>query len=268
MPKLVLVKAKVFWGYSIKCPAQSAAQESVPLPPPTTAIGALAASYARYMKLPEALRIKNNVFSTTVKLLADKIVRYGTSGLINLLATKYSDMNRNIMIIYQRRKEREFHFAAQAMGKIYVSGSNGYMSDNLILAYVVDDAHVELITKIAWGITSIGSKEGLVSVDDVVVYDIATVDEKVVETPFVTPASIARCSDRCVEVEMCTLSEESYLAGKMCKTSPFLVPVSREINSTFGRFMRVEVGRNVAVSKITLENKPIYIVIPSEVVSQ
>jgi len=268
MPKLVLVKIKVFWGYSIKYPAQSAAQDSIPLPPPTTVLGALASPYAKYAKLPETLRIDAKAYSTAVKLLADGVVKYCTSGITDPLATKHSDMSRNVMLIYQRHKEKDYHFAAQAMGKVYAPLPNRGLGSRLLLAYVVSDECVELVTKLAWGITSVGGKEGIVSVDDVTVHELMVVNKGVVETPFITPASIAECNVGCMEVELCLLSTDSYLAGEVCKTGRFLIPTYPGVKNLFGGYMRVNVSANATVSKLPIDSGITYIVMPKEALDQ
>lgn len=266
--RLVLVKAKVFWGYSIKYPSQSAAQDSSPLPPPTTVLGALATPYAKYVKLPETSRIGAKTYSTAVKLLVNGVVKYCTSGITDPLAAKYSDIARNIMLIYQRHKEREYHFAAQAMGKVYAPLPRDGLRSKLLLAYVVSDKYVELITKLAWGITSVGSKEGLVSVDEVTAHDLKIVESRgVVETPFITPTSIAECNAGCTEVELCSLNAESYSAGEVCKTDRFLIPTYPAVKNLFGGYMKVNVGSNAAVAVLPLDYGVTYIVMPKEAIS-
>lgn len=268
MPKLVLVKTKVFWGYSIKHPTQTAAQDSTPLPPPTTVLGALASPYAKYKKLPEASRIGTRVYSTAVELLLNGVIKYCTSGITDPLAVKYSDVARNIMLIYQRHKVKDYHFAVQAMGKVYAPLLGDELKSKLLLAYVVNDEYVELITKLAWGITSVGSKEGLVSVDDVTVHDLKIVEhKKVVETPFITPTNVAECNAGCIELELCLLNAESYLAGEVCKTSRFLIPTYSGIKNLFGGCMKVNVGNNAIVSVLPLDSGAIYIVMPKEVLN-
>lgn len=262
MPKIVLAKAKVLWGYSIKYPTQSGAQDSSPLPPPTTVLGALAASYARYMKLPETRRVDDKIQSTSARLLSDGIVRYCTSGITRPLAAKHSDVSRNIILIYQKHKQRSFHFAAQAMGKVYAPLPTSNPDDRLLLVYVVDDDHAELVSKLAWGITSIGNREGMVSVDDVLVHELETVDEKVIETPFMTPSDMAKCVRGCMEVEWCSLSIGSYEAERVCEASRFLVPTYPGLKSIFGGDMRVEVSSNAMVSKVMLNGRTTYIAVP------
>lgn len=258
MPKLVLVKSKIFWGYSIKYPTQTAAQDSIPIPPPTTTLGALAAPYAKYMKLPEALIIDGKTYSTAAKLLLDKVVKYCTSGIEDPNAVKYSDISRSIILPYQRYKERRFHFAAQSVSKIYAPS----LDKRLLLAYLVNDNYVELVSKIAWGITSIGNKEGLISVDDVSVYDVRKVSKPVVETPFITPSSLAQCISGCIEVESCSLDVSSYSAGTICKNEIYLIPVCPDIKDLFGGQMKVSVSKDAAVVEITLNSGSTYIVLP------
>lgn len=264
MPKVILVKARTLWGFSIKYPTQTAMQDSIPLPPPTTVLGALAAQYARYNKLPETLKIGTKLYSSAVKLLLDKIIKYCTSGLKYSSAIKYSDISRSIMLIYQRYKEPKFHFAAQSTSKVYT-----LMPESpLLLICVTEDPYAELIYKLAWGISSVGSKEGLVSVTDVALHDLKVVSKKVVDTYFITPSNIAECVRNCIEVELCGLAPESYLADAVCKSTRFLIPVRGDIKNLFGGSMRVNVTDNAVVTEIPLDDKEYtYIVLPKEVIS-
>jgi len=249
--KLVVIKTKVFWGYSIKYPTQTAAQDSIPIPPPTTALGALAAAYAKYLKLPETLRAGGRIYSTAARLLLDGVVKYATSALITPVAVKHSDVTRNIMLIYQRHKESRYHFAAQAMSKVYAPS----VDNQLVLAYVVRDSQAELISKIAWGITTIGCKEGLVSVGEVAIYDIpATIARAgtTVETHFITPSELASCERSCTEVELCELSPESYLAGRACSRKSYLVPLSPRVRDIFGGSMQVKVKADALLLELPL----------------
>ncbi|MEM1983564.1 MAG: type I-A CRISPR-associated protein Cas5a [Sulfolobales archaeon] len=263
--KLVIVKARIFWGYSIKQPAQTAAQDSTPLPPPTTVLGALASSYARYFKLPEIIKINDNIYSTAAKLLMDNIIKYCTSGLMEP-AVKYSDISRNIMLTYQRHKQKDYHFAVQAMGKVYSPSNKG----GILLAYIVNKEY-DLISKISWGITTIGSKEGMVSVYDVITTDIKKVEirkNQIIKTPFITPADIARCEKGCTEVSLCSLSPDSYLAESVCREEKYLIPVYPEIKDIYGgESMVLKVIDNVEAIETRLEgDNKTYILVPGGIV--
>jgi len=264
--KLVLAKTKVFWGYSIKYPTQTAAQDSIPIPPPTTALGALAAAYAKYLKLPETLIAGGRIYSTAAKLLLDGIVKYATSALITPVAVKHSDVTRNIMLIYQRHRESKYHFAAQAMSKVYATS----IKNQLVLAYVVRDDQAELISKIAWGITAVGCKEGLVSVNEVAVYNIPASIVKAgttAVTHFITPSELALCERSCTEVELCELTPQSYLAGRECSRKTYLVPLSPKARDVFGGSMKIRVKTDTLLLELPLTcNVKTSVLLPKEVV--
>jgi len=263
--KLVTVKASIFWGYSVKYPTQTAAQDSIPIPPPTTVLGALASAYARYLKLPEVLKVGKGVYSTAVKLLLDGVVKYATSALVTSVAVKQGDVVRNIILIYQRHKESRYHFAVQAVSKVYAPSSRG----QLVLAYVVGDSQAELVSKVAWGITAVGCKEGLISVSEVLVHDVPTNVVKAgtpVDTYFITPSNIARCVRSCMEVELCKLTTESYLSGGLCPKECYLVPLSPGVRDVFGGLMRVETVREALVVDLPVaDGLKTKVLIPAEV---
>jgi len=264
MPKIVLVKAKTLWGFSTRYPTQTAAQDSIPLPPPTTVLGALALQYARYSRLPETTTLGTKLYSSTVNLLTNKIIKYCTSGIKYPSVVKHSDVNRSIMLIYQKHKEFKYHFAAQAMSKAYT-----LIPENpILLAYIVEDSYVELISKLAWGISSVGSKEGLISVTDITIHDLKIITKNIVDTPFITPSNIVECVKDCMEVELCVLTPESYLADSICKSGKFLIPVHGGIRDLFGGTMRVRISDNAVAIEVPLDsNEYSYLVLPKEVVS-
>ncbi|MEM1898807.1 MAG: type I-A CRISPR-associated protein Cas5a [Sulfolobales archaeon] len=264
--KLVVVKARIFWGYSIKQPTQTAAQDSIPLPPPTTVLGAIAAPYAKYFKLPETLKIGGNTYSTTAKLLIDDLIKYCSAGLLESTAVKYSDTSRSIMLIYQKHKERKYHFAAQAVGKVYTPS----WKENLLLVYIVDDKYSELISKISWGIISLGSKEGIVSVCDVITSDVKKLEvrNQLVKTPFITPSRIAFCEAGCAEIKLCRISPDSYLSGSVCVEEDYLVPIHPDVRDLYGGLMRVRPNDKAAVVEVPLgDGVKTYILVPEGVIS-
>ncbi len=179
--KAILVKAILVWGFSIKYPGQSAAQEAFPYPLPSTLLGALASGYARLKGLPEKTGEKE---SSTVRLL--DMVRYVTACMRGY-GVKQLDPQRNVVIGFQRKERRKnprYWHGLQAMGKVYA------LKTRLHILYLVGEKHVEELAKAAWNIVYIGGKESLVNVEDVELHVIEVLDEDYGETCYMTPAEI------------------------------------------------------------------------------
>ncbi len=185
--KTLLVKARPVWGFTVKYPSQSAAQETLPYPPPSTLIGALASGYARLLSLPEKDGDKT---SLTVRLL--DYVRYATI-CIRGYGVKQSDPHRNIVIGFQRKERRRnprYWYGLQAMGKVYFPDAEAR------IVYIVEDEQVDTLAKAAWNILYLGSKEGLITVEEVKVIDIEVVDDDYGETCYMTPKDLVASRPR------------------------------------------------------------------------
>ena len=263
-----MVKANTFWGYSIKFPGQTASQETLPLPSPTSVLGALASSYARYFRKPEtAILEKNKRASTSAELLAKRIVLYATSGLMDPIGAKHSDITRNIILPYQRRKGTRYHFAAHSMSRIYAPSNRS----DLVLVYVVNDQYAELIKRLSWGIVAIGSKESVVSVSNVSLIDPIELKKgsrgQTVDTYFMTPSTLARCVRSCLEIEACQLREESYYSGEECPKIRYLIPINASLREFYGGSMRIELIEESLLIDLQIYNsRKTILIVPKEVI--
>ncbi len=179
--KAIIVKTTPVWGFSIKYPGQSAAQDAFPYPPPSTLLGALASGYARLNGLPEKAGSKE---STTIRLL--DTVRYVTVCMRGF-GVKQLDPQRNIVIGFQRKERRKnpkYWRGLQAMGKMYA------LNSELRVVYIVEDGYAIELARAAWNITYIGGKESLVNVKDVEIHDMEVLEEDYCETCYMVPAGI------------------------------------------------------------------------------
>jgi len=169
--KAIVVKARLHWGFSVKKPVQSAAQEPLLYPPPSTLIGALARGYASLKGLGERLQVKGSLYSPTVRVL-DKV--YYATIAIHDAAILHQDMNRNITGVYMRpihRKDPKNWFGVQAMGKTL--SINGKCT----ILYILREPDRDLALS-AWSLLCLGSKESLVSVNDVDYVDTEVLGEE------------------------------------------------------------------------------------------
>lgn len=165
MLKAIIVEAKIHWGFSVKRPIQSAAQESLLYPPPSTLIGALARGYANLKGLGERVRVGEIVYSPIVKVI-DRVY-YATIAIHGPIVT-HQDMNRNITGVYMRsehRRDPKNWFGVQAMGKTLSINSE------CTIVYILGSLDRDLVLS-AWSIPCLGSKESLISVNSVDCVDV------------------------------------------------------------------------------------------------
>ncbi|AEB95257.1 type I-A CRISPR-associated protein Cas5a [Metallosphaera cuprina] len=159
------VKVRLHWGFSVAYPATSKAKRSTILPPPTTLIGAL--SYGEYrgvdsLDFPsspaEAFNSESKASSQPEKVIC-AAARFDDDSAV----TYSEDVIRNVTSYFQkpeRRNDERYIFNIVPTGKVY--GPNA----TLRLVYVTTIPPDKLY-RLSWSIVRLGSKEGLVSVEDV-----------------------------------------------------------------------------------------------------
>ena len=162
--KALVIKGLHHWGFSIRVPLQSAAGKSYPVPPPSTIIGALAKPYC----INEVGYSTNNSLSCVVNFIRRKILakelKWVTYGLIKGAAVPYSDLGRELRSPYRQSGKRTIKesFGVAAFGKTY-SPSSVFV----IIAVLDDQANDEEWVKLGWQMTSLGSKESIVTIMNV-----------------------------------------------------------------------------------------------------
>lgn len=184
---VALAKVRAPTGISIYYPLTTTSAPNYPLPPPTTLVGALAYPYLRTKIFVELVEDSENVYSPAI-LILDKVI-YATAGAEGWTVSK--DAERVYQLIYQRKdrwKSLEYAYSVGVRGSVY------YLHDKLYLLYILTDKE---LTNYIYGITRIGRKESLVSIEDVIVEElektIKAVGSGTFETYFYLPEEIATC---------------------------------------------------------------------------
>ncbi len=191
------------WGYWIRAPETSKVQPSLPIPPPTTLIGALSMPLVRTGALKtensdyigEAIiqkeRNKTKTASSSA-LLQDVII--GAAASLSDAAMYWEDINKYTTLHFHpltkwedkeeaaggRRYLEEYRSGAITTGKVY------YPNGGLTIVYLIDEDRLEKkihprnrIVDAAWTMTRIGGKESLFSVKRVEVFRPESVDGQV-----------------------------------------------------------------------------------------
>jgi CRISPR-associated protein Cas5a/b/c len=234
MKYAVLVKLRAPTGVSVYYPLATITAPHYPLPPPTTIAGALAYSYLR---IRESSELVENNYSPTVKIL-DKL-KYVSAGAEGW--TRSREVERIYQLFYQKKKRWNEIALAYTIG---VRGNSYYANDTLYLFYVTTD---NSLVKYAYGITRVGRKESLVSVDAVYYEDLSktikAIGKGAFETYFYFPKEIAVSANAEV-ISMPKLARENF--GRT--TTPLLEdyyisnglePIRGELKSA-GALIRIE----------------------------
>ncbi len=164
----VLLEAQ--WGWSVRVPGASVGGASLPLPPPSTLVGALASPLARMLGWGETIVEKGVVYSSTLKLV--RHLEAAGARIVDGVAAFFSDPLKAVNIPYlrpQNRLNENMWFSLQAMGAYSapsVKLEATLVFKDTLLEEGVDEKTLEAA---AWSISRIGCKEGLVHVSSVVV---------------------------------------------------------------------------------------------------
>ena len=166
MPLGVWAIVRLSWGMRIRPPATSAGGPSLPLPPPSTVIGALARGIASIKGWGE-MEGEGEARSTAYRLA--KHVLAAGAGILEGFVALYSDTMRYLSIPYMRRENRRqpsLWFGAQAFGVAMAANSRLCLAASFSDSLIDEGIGLRDLEAAAWGLTCLGSKEGIVSVEE------------------------------------------------------------------------------------------------------
>lgn len=192
---LLRVDVELSWGYSVKVPSTSAAEPALLMPPPTTLVGALAKGVSHVLgERVECLLETDGPASYALKI--SSFIPSAHAGFKSRQALiPWSDLTRSYAVPFLQTQYRTpgkvaTWFGVHASGKVYAP------SMKVMLAYVVNASKAEAVLGSKWGhllrksslcLSSLGSKEGLVSAEAVELRPLREVEEDIVETQFYAP---------------------------------------------------------------------------------
>ena len=192
--KVIKAYIELHWGYSVKKPLYTATQPSFKIPPPTALLGALAYSASVIEEdYREIVKIGDDLGSKVLKYL--DVCPWVTYRLLDHefrhVDTRVLAETKDIVRIIQSLGVRTEHIrVGSAMlwgiatyGKVFMPGS-------FIEALFV--ARKEGLERYVWGLTRLGTRESIISVNNVELIDFEVVDKAdEVETPYIFPRSLA-----------------------------------------------------------------------------
>ena len=157
--EFLLVRVRFSWGFAARLQPQSKMRMAFKYPPPTTLLGALAYPFIRRRG---AGRLEVITKGKKVISAADKL-----KGLVKEVATSLHE-EPSIYGSYLRVNRiyrKSLDFAVTAFPSSFVYSNEEGLAD---LVYVMEEVSEDL-ERAAWGITRIGSRESVVSVESVYV---------------------------------------------------------------------------------------------------
>jgi len=188
--KALVVKARLFWGYSARVPGQSGAKMALHVLSPSMLVGALANFCAYGVEYGAVERVARDVEWAAMGVLdldSEKVLEIvAVADIEKALNVPYMENKRN-------RENRALWFSVQPIGKVYLP------SLRIAVAYFGDVAKYE---RCAWGIARMGSKESLVAVEDVAIYDVEPVGRANFTTPLYVRSDRATCSPKALRVKV------------------------------------------------------------------
>jgi len=220
------IKAEYHWGYWIRVPYSSKLQLSLPLPPPTTLLGALASGLVKegLLKGPNGGKLSGELLITSIKvgrrgrvdlrspasLLDDALITASAALSDKRYAFVTEDVSKYVTLLFQakimeevgeeripRRYLPKYRTGAICCGKIYYPSGPieaAYLFDLTKLENMVDEDPAHALEIAAWNINRIGSKESLVTIKKVSCMELSKSDigKGVVKTKFYFPSSAGR----------------------------------------------------------------------------
>ena len=197
--KALKVIGRFHWGYWIRGVEVSKLQYSLRVPPPTTLIGAI--SYPLFKIIGDKGETLSGLYSPVKKIL--DVVRHAVFSL-NDYGMYLEDINVYILLHFQqlggkeeferygtyRRYAMKYRTGAIKTGKIYAPNAEFtiiYFIDEKAASKELGSDWDSILTKACYEISRIGSKESIVSINKVLIYDVNEIKSEKVETKFYFP---------------------------------------------------------------------------------
>lgn len=162
--KILAVTLQVHWGFSIRTPYGSRLQSSYQLPPPTTLVGALARACGG---AGEVDQVGGYYVSYAYRFARDYGIKWASAGWLTHY-TSYTSLIRYFSGPYQSEKTLADIALTRSVAELFAPVNLGYVvspGGKIIAVYAGEG--VEKLKNCAWYVDRLGSKESIVSVEDV-----------------------------------------------------------------------------------------------------
>lgn len=164
-----VINVKTHWGFSVRTYPASATQISYTAPPPTSIIGSLACAYSA---------LKNNhreymwgdqehFYSYVAEFVDDFNIVYATACILSELRTSTLQTIRYFTMPYQApKKDIETFSKHLKVSEMFAPIQLGYVVYDQLALIIVSGK--EIPTNVLWSVTRLGSKESIISVNNVI----------------------------------------------------------------------------------------------------
>ena len=255
--KGILVEGIHHWGFSIRVPKTSAGGSSYPYVPISTILGALSRGYCTSYAVKDEISCtyefvqfyKNYIFWVAYGVDEPRLIPY--SDLMRQERVPYRKLN------YRKPGQEKDWFGVSAFGKTYGEGVRFSIA-------LIASERVEELSKLAWQVVALGSKESLVSIINVRNVDVVEDNASdTISTQFYIPAVCASGLDpsEFKEFELPVLNayrlSETPAEGVF---DSFWIPVRGPLIGGYGTLTRDKISEDCKVFR--LEDK--YLIAPRE----
>ncbi|GBC71631.1 hypothetical protein HRbin02_01416 [Candidatus Calditenuaceae archaeon HR02] len=181
----VLMRVRFAWGFSVKAPKEAKAQSAYSVPPPTTLIGAVSKHLSSSSGLGETVVYqvsKKEVIASAASRFSS-VFRAASAFYDNErsgrfpLGKYWEDQIRYQVLQFQKPTRRglpQFRFNLIPAGKVYFPGGEmvvGLLGSEEEVRKTIGDQWAVKLRDACYAVTSIGSKEGIVEVEEVEVME-------------------------------------------------------------------------------------------------
>jgi len=181
--EFILARVKFSWGFATRLQPQSKMRMAMKYPPPTTLIGALAYPWTRSIKGRIEVIKRGNKIISAAEELKKRIIDVSIS--LDKEPSMYGDylkVNR-----YYRGKVES---AVTALPSSFLYSNVDTIADLVYLMEKVDNS----LERAAWGITRMGSRESVVSVESVYIGEAISKKGEIARTRFSFPINKQKVS--------------------------------------------------------------------------
>jgi len=161
-----VIRVRVFWGYSIRTYPASATQASLPIPPPTSVVGAVAHAYGTVESIhKEYCSLNGDILSFAAQFVEDFGVKYAGVCLLDKMAVPTLQTIRFFTMPVRAPRITIEEFARhRKVAEMFAPVQLGYMAypGGQLTLILLSEKQVPY--NVLWSLSRIGSKESAVEV--------------------------------------------------------------------------------------------------------
>ena len=247
--RILAIRGVLHWGFSVRIPGASAGGATYPTIPPSTVLGALSRTWCA--EKGYATRNARSCTEEFIDAVASKAIeqRGNYPGVLLAVETPYTtalDLMRQQRVTYRQSQHRKLEkkdewFGVSAFGKAYAPAAR-------FKIYLVLRGDAGELARLAWTITSLGSKESTVSIEDVEERHAPETDQGALRA--YAPAPCLKARRGLTEVDLPTRNTYQLINrlrspnGIVANTARYLLPITAGIHGVERRVTRRDVAED------------------------